>query len=150
DALLLESALLDDPDNARYVFYLAQSYRDAGDHEQALRTYRRRVDMGGWGEEVWVALYQIAQLEEKLEEPWPDVSQSYLAAYQFPSDRPEPLFRIAMHFQAAREFAVSVLFLVRAASLPLPAGNRLFIEKALYEYAIGVELAVASYYVGDH
>jgi glycosyltransferase involved in cell wall biosynthesis len=150
DALLLESALLDEPDNARYVFYLAQSYRDAGDHEQALRTYRRRVDMGGWGEEVWVALYQIAQLEEKLEEPWPDVMQSYLAAYQFRPDRAEPLFRIAMHFQAAREFAVSMLFLSRAANLLLPVGNRLFVEKALYEYAIGVELAVASYYVGDH
>ena len=56
DALLLEQALLKEPDNARYVFYLAQSYRDADDLELALRHYRRRVAMGGWPEEVFSAL----------------------------------------------------------------------------------------------
>ena len=38
DALCLEEALIDDPDNSRYVFYLAQSYRDAGDRNRRCAT----------------------------------------------------------------------------------------------------------------
>ena len=63
DALVLEGGLLDDPNNTRYMFYLAQSYRDAGDFELALRYYKKRVEMGGWSEEIWYSLYQIAQFK---------------------------------------------------------------------------------------
>src|SRR5277367_3008716 len=99
DALVLERALIAEPDNARYVFYLAQSYRDAGDKELAVRHYRRRVDMAGWSEEVWYSLYQIAILYERMEKPWPEVMQAYLAAYEYKPDRAGPLYHIGMHFQ---------------------------------------------------
>src|SRR5262249_13879261 len=41
DAKLLEEALVRDPANARYVFYLAQSLRDAGRLGEARDTYVR-------------------------------------------------------------------------------------------------------------
>jgi glycosyltransferase involved in cell wall biosynthesis len=150
DALLLEAALIDDPDNARSVFYLAQSYRDAGDLEQAVRAYRRRAEMGGWTEEIWFSRYQVAVLEERLGQPWPEVLCDYLAAYQLQPDRAEPLFRIALHHQARNEHAVAHLFLLRAMALPRPPSYRLFVELPVYEYLMAVEYAVAAYYVGDH
>ena len=39
DAAVLEAALAGEPDNARYVFYLAQCYRDAGQLEASLEAY---------------------------------------------------------------------------------------------------------------
>lgn len=150
DALLLESALLDDPGNTRYVFYLAQSYRDAGDYEQAARHYRRRVEMGGWAEEVWFSLYQLAQIAEGTEKPWPEALAAYLAAYQHSPDRAEPLFRIGVHHQAAGEHAVAHLFFSRGMRLPVPAGNRLFVDRNVYDYLLPVEYAVSAFYVGDH
>ncbi len=33
DALVLEEAVKEEPNNSRYVFYLAQSYRDYGDYK---------------------------------------------------------------------------------------------------------------------
>src|SRR5690606_13520574 len=60
DAAVLEQALRDEPGNARYVFYLAQSWRDAGRRDLALQHYRHRADMGGWDEEVWYSLLQCA------------------------------------------------------------------------------------------
>ena len=72
DAILLERALIDEPGEPRYVFYLAQSYRDAGELELAIRSYERRAAMGGWVEEVWYSLYQVAVLKERLERPWPE------------------------------------------------------------------------------
>jgi glycosyltransferase involved in cell wall biosynthesis len=150
DALVLEKALLTEPDNTRYIFYLAQSYRDAGELELAIRHYKRRVDLGGWREEVWVSLYYIAQLLERLEKPWPQVMEAYLAAWQYMPDRAGPLFRIGMHYQAKGSYYLSNLFLSRASAIPVPADNRLFVERALYDFQLPVEHGVAAFYVGDH
>jgi glycosyltransferase involved in cell wall biosynthesis len=150
DALVLEKALLDEPGNTRYVFYLAQSYRDAGDLELALRNYRRRADMGGWTEEVWYSLYQIAQIKERMQNPWPEVMEAYLAAFQFLPDRAGPLYHIAMHYQAKAEYHLSHLYLSRAMQIRPPEPNRLFVERTIYEFQLPLEYAVACYYVGQH
>src|SRR3954447_12775480 len=149
DALELERALLQEPDNTRYVFYLAQSYRDASDFELALRWYRKRVAMGGWNEEVWYSLYQVAQLQERMQAPWPETLESYLAAHQFLPDRAGPLYRIGMHYTARREYQTAHLFLARAAAIPAPAANRLFVERPLYEFQIAAEYAVSAHYAGE-
>ena len=54
-----ERALADEPQNARYAFYLAQSYRDAGQPEKALDAYRKRASILGWEEDAWYPLYEI-------------------------------------------------------------------------------------------
>ena len=150
DALVLEKALLDDPQNTRYVFYLAQSYRDAGDHELALRRYRQRVEMGGWREEVWYSLYQVAFIRERMGHPWPEVLESYLACVQYQPDRAGPLYRIGMHYQGKAEYQISHLFFARAMEVPRPESNRLFVEQTLYDYQLPIEYAVACFYVGRH
>ena len=62
DALIIEKTLLTAPDleqdedlKRRYVFYLAQSYRDGGVYDRALENYERRASMGGWDEEVYIS-----------------------------------------------------------------------------------------------
>src|SRR5260221_809493 len=62
DVQTLERVLRDEPNNARYVFYLAQTYLLIRDFDSALSHYRRRVEMGGRNDEVWISLYQIAQM----------------------------------------------------------------------------------------
>lgn len=46
DAKVLERALLEEPNNSRYVYYLAQSLRDGGDFELAAARYLQRTGMG--------------------------------------------------------------------------------------------------------
>jgi len=150
DALILEKALIDEPSNTRYVFYLAQSYRDSGDLELSQRYYKRRVEMGGWTEEVWYSMYQIAQLRDRMGHAWPEVMESYLAAFQYQPDRAGPLYRIAMHYQGKAEYHVSHLYFSRAMRVPRPAPNRLFVEQALYDFQIPIEYGVACYYAGQH
>jgi glycosyltransferase involved in cell wall biosynthesis len=150
DALRLEQALLEEPGNSRYVFYLAQSYRDAGDFELALRYYRRRVEMGGWKEEVWYSLYQIARVHEQMEAAWEETMGSYLAAWQHTPSRAEPLFRIAMHYQTRQEFPLAHLFLERAIQISPPDAACLFVERSLYDYHMLLEYAVACYYLGQN
>jgi glycosyltransferase involved in cell wall biosynthesis len=150
DVQMLEEALLTEPDNARYVFYLAQSYRDIGDVHAAIRWYRRRLSMGGWFDEVWYSWYQIAMLRERLGAVWPEVLVSYLDAYQYLPDRAEPLYQIAMHYQLVRDFHTARLFFMRAIEVPLPAPNRLFVWKTMYDYLLEMEFAVCCFYTGHH
>jgi glycosyltransferase involved in cell wall biosynthesis len=150
DALLLEKALLEKPDDTRNVFYLAQSYRDAGDLELALRHYKRRADLGGWREEVWFSLYQVAQIRERMDAPWAEVMQDYLVAWQYSPDRAGPLFRVGMHYQAKREYHTAHMFLARAMAVPRPGPERLFVEQTLYDVQLPLEFAVSSFYVGRH
>jgi glycosyltransferase involved in cell wall biosynthesis len=150
DALLLERALLDDPDDARNVFYLAQSYRDAGDLDLAIRHYRRRAAMAGWGDEAWYSLHQVAVLRERRGDPWPEVVADHLAAFQHSPHRAEPLYHVAMHHQRAREFRTAQIFFREALRIPEPAPTRLFVWKPLYDYLLEMEYGVSLYYTGDH
>ncbi|HEX7090575.1 MAG TPA: glycosyltransferase [Longimicrobiales bacterium] len=149
DALLLERALLDEPDNTRYVFYLAQSYRDANEPELAIRHYLRRAELGGWIEEVWYSLYQVAEIKARRGDPWPEVLDAYLTAYQAKPDRAEPLYRIGVHYQKRREYALSHLYFRQAMEIPYPVQDRLFIEAPVYRFLMPLEYGVACYYVGD-
>jgi glycosyltransferase involved in cell wall biosynthesis len=150
DAIVLEQALLEEPENHRYMFYLAQSYRDAGDDELAIRYYRKRIEMGGWTEEVWVAKYQIARAQERMGAPWPEAMESYLAAWQYQPVRAEPLYNIGMHYQVRAQHQTSHIFLSRAMQVPSPGIERLFVERAVYDYLLPLEYAVALFYLGHH
>jgi glycosyltransferase involved in cell wall biosynthesis len=150
DAVTLERALLDEPGNSRYVFYLAQSYRDAGEDDLAIRYYSRRARMGGWDEEVWYSLYQIARLKERLGKPWPEVCESYLAAFSFRPHRAGPLYRIGKHYQAQRQHPVAHLFLSQAIQIPFPESDTLFIERPVYDYLLPAEFAAAACRVGNY
>ena len=150
DALLLEGALLQDPSNARHMFYLAQSYLDAGELQPAQDRYTRRAAMGGWDEEVWSALYQVARIKEMRKLEWPEVLAAYLQTFQFRPARAEPLFRIGIHYQALNEYALAYLFFSQAVSIPLPTADVLFVEASVYHFYLPLEYAVACFYVGRH
>jgi glycosyltransferase involved in cell wall biosynthesis len=73
DADLLLAEVQRNPDDARSVFYLAQSYYDLRDFANARDWYGHRAEMGGWDEEVYVALFRRAQAMSELDAHWPDV-----------------------------------------------------------------------------
>lgn len=149
DALTLERALLDEPNNARYVFYLAQSYRDAREPDLAIRWYRKRAELGGWLEEVWYSLYQIAEIRHQRGDPWPEVLDAYLEAHRAKPDRAGPLYKVGMHYQALQHYTLAHIFLAQAMRIPYPAKDVLFIEQAIYRYLLPLEYAISAYYCGD-
>lgn len=150
DALVLEQALLDQPNNDRYRFYLAQSYRDAGELELAIKHYQKRVEMRGWIEEIWYSLYQVAELRNRLAQDWPVVLDAYLQAFKAKPDRVEPLFKIAMHYQSQQDYQSAFVFFRRAIEIGYPQQDRLFVEKSVYDFLLPMEYAVCAYWVGAH
>ena len=70
DAEVLEREVERDPSDARNVFYLAQSYRDAGVNHRAAQRYLERAEMGVGtnGEEVYISLLEAGRALERLGE----------------------------------------------------------------------------------
>lgn len=149
DARVLEKALKDEPDNARYAFYLAQSYRDAGMLDEAISAYERRAAMGGWAEEVWYSLWQVAQLRARKSGEFARALDGFLRAYQNRPTRAEPLCELARHYRLRGEHALAHLFASRAAEIPKPA-DILFLDHTVYDWRALDELSIASYYAGDY
>jgi tetratricopeptide (TPR) repeat protein len=147
DAQVLREALEKDPGNARYAFYLAQSLRDAGDLKGAQDAYRHRWEMGGWDEERWYALYQVARVTERLGLPVTDVQAAYLLAYQNRPSRAEPLFHLARFHAERNDFALAYLFARPAAELR-PPRDVLFVEDEIYRWRALDEMSVAAAAVG--
>ncbi|KEK24069.1 glycosyltransferase [Bacillus gaemokensis] len=50
----------------RYLFYLAQSYFHLNEFEESIKWYKKRVDAGGWAEEVFYSLLRIGFCYEHL------------------------------------------------------------------------------------
>jgi GR25 family glycosyltransferase involved in LPS biosynthesis len=132
DAALLRAALEADPSDTRSAFYLAQSEQCAGNFRTALEANRRRAGMGGFAEEVFWSLLRAGECLEALGEPWEQVLSAYLAAWEFRPSRAEPLHRLARRARLDGRWALAELFERRARELPLPEGDRLFVEEDIY------------------
>lgn len=150
DIALLLGVLADRPDDPRTVFYLAQSYLDAGDVQAALDAYTRRMELGGWDEEVFYAALQRARCLDRLDRSWEETLTAYLICWQLRPTRAEPLHEIACHYRAADQFDLCHLFAQRAVEIPFPEAERLFVDRAVYDWKARDECAISAFYLGRH
>jgi glycosyltransferase involved in cell wall biosynthesis len=145
DARILEDALRDEPGNARYVFYLGQSYRDSDQLEKAIDAYARRATMGGWEEEVYYSLLQVGVLRARGKREPASIVSAFLNAYQYRPTRAEALVELAAHHRGTHEWALAELFARAALDVPKPK-DILFVDTSVYDWRVFDELAIATYY----
>lgn len=142
DVSVLEGMAKTDVADARAVFYLAQSYTGARQIDKAIETYRRRVAMGGWGEEVFYSLFQIAALREARGDDWREVARAHLEAYAARPTRAESLWALAVLHNDHGEPAVAELYGRAAASMTRP-NDCLLVMESVYEWRAADEWAGA-------
>jgi hypothetical protein len=129
---------------------LAQSYYDLGDYANARDWYARRSEMGGWDEEVYVAVFRMAQAMSQLDMHWPDVQHAYLKAWEFRPTRAEALHAIAYRYRTDERYRMGYLFAERAAQIPLPENDRLFVGGDIYAWRALDEQAICASWLGKH
>jgi hypothetical protein len=149
DAELLEKALIDEPDNSRYMFYLGQSYFDSQQWQKSEDAYYRRAKAGGWPEEVYYSLLRVAMCKAMLDKPWPEIQQAFLDAYNYRPTRAEPLYHIAQIYRQKFNMpALAFLFARAAMDIPFPSSDILFVPDAIYNWGILDEVSSVAAYAG--
>lgn len=146
---LLEEGLKKEPDNARYYFYLAESYRDAGEKAKALEWYQKRVNKGGWAEEVYWSMLQIGHCLRDLGLPKNVVTESYLNAYRFRPHRQETIYYLAALNNEAKDYETAYKFLQLKDSVPKERDS-LFNYDWIEDYGLTFLRSICSYYVGSY
>ncbi|MFE9930343.1 glycosyltransferase [Streptomyces sp. NPDC005533] len=149
DARILEQGLAEEPDNARYAFYLAQSWRDAGEAEKSLAAYDLRADMGGFAEESFCARLYAARIAARIGRPPAEVTDRYLRAHESRPSRAESLGDLARVCRNEGRWPLAYMFARQAVRIPRP-DDVLFVESEWYEWRALDELAVAAYWVGEY
>jgi len=143
DAALLEEALRREPDNARYRFYLAQSYRDAGDRQQALRHYDLRSRMAGWDQESYIAQCEKVRLAILLGTGREWIIPELIKAYRMRPSRAEALWMLAGYCRSRglHEDAYRVARL----GMKIPrTQDWLFVNHAVYQWRLRHEFVLCA------
>lgn len=138
DLALLTEDYLEDPENHRTVFYLAQTYECLGDKEKAIEYYNKRSGMGGWAEEVYISMLRSAKFSDDI--------LGLLAAYSYRPTRLEALYEAAIRMRSAPHAIISLL--KDKINDPVP-DDVLFVSTFIWDFAFKFELAYAYYRVGD-
>lgn len=152
DAALLEKALQHETDPfliARYHFYLAQSYRDSGEHEKSLQHYLQRSRLGYWQEEIYVSLLNAARQKEAQGFGDADIIQSYLDAYEALPSRLEALHDAVRFCRLRGKYQQGYLLAKHALGLAAPTDG-LFIEHWINDYGLLDEFSIVAYWAGHY
>ena len=155
DALIFERAILTTPKEdlpidleRRYVFYMAQSYRDAGMNERSIEAYQRRVDLGGWAEEVYISKYWIARQKQILERSDEEVIDAYLKAWEYRPNRLESLYHLIKFLGSRKRYALA--FALSSVGMKTgPCSDILFVEDDIWKWRMPDEYSVLAYYNGN-
>jgi glycosyltransferase involved in cell wall biosynthesis len=134
DRDLLLAEMERNPDDSRSAFYLAQSYFDLFDFPNSAKWYRRRSEMGGWDEEVFMAMRRLGDSMRENGDPWPQVLDAYLKAWAFRPTRAEPLYLISHYYRNNEQYRLGYFFAERAAKIPLPVEDMLFVLGQVYDW----------------
>lgn len=160
DAEILEAVLKEEPnhpDTARHMYYLGQSYRDAGMEDKAIEAFERRATMGGYQEEAFAGLRYIAEytlVRELQTNDKPDddavarIEHAYMRAYEYRPTRIEPIVDLCDFLNKQQRFARSHMLSKSLLDVPMTKDTWL-VQPDDYNWRLKDLYATAAYYVGD-
>ena len=149
DALTNEDSANYEPENSRYLFYLAQSYFDSKQFDLAKEWYMKRAEAGGWEEEVFYSLFRTAICSSITNEPWEKTMQYFLSAWNYRPVRAEPLYQISRIYRLSGHPRLGYLFAKMAKQIPYPHQDILFLANEVWDWQILDEIGSSAFYVGE-
>lgn len=147
DVRLLEQGLADEPENGRYMFYLAQTYNGVGKLKECIAMYKKRIAIGGWEEELWYSHYMIGKSWLALKNI-PKFEEWMLRAYERRPSRAEPIYQLAKHFRDVSQHHKAYHYTQVGLSIPMTTDS-LFVETDVYSGLFEYEATILLFYIGQ-
>ena len=150
DICLLKHGIEMNPLNGRYYFYLANSYFDTGKYIEAIETYKKRIDINGWEQEIWYSFYKIGLSYKNLNNMNKAILY-WIEGYNYFPKRIENLYEIITYYRNKCKYFAAYLFYKIAENELNNIINKddyLFLHNDIYTYKLSYELSIFGYYVG--
>lgn len=147
DIRLLKEGLEQYPNNDRYTFYLANSYKDSKQYENAIDTYKKRIELKGWIQEVWYSYYCIGLCYKELNQMEKAIFY-WLEGYNHLPERIENLYEIIHYYRNSKKYVLVDIFYNMAIKSrnSINQENQLFLIKDIYEYKMDYEFSITGFY----
>ena len=164
DIRLLKEDLEEMPNDARTHFYLGQTYLCMRDWPNAIATLKRRIEIGGWDEEVYIAKLYLGECYENSGQT-AEAIQAYLDAWQARQHRTEAVLRvIRMYRRQPKSQFLAMMVLEKmfatqfgedfttGVKLGEPSRNHdvLFVNSRDMQHDFWEELAIIGFYTQKH
>jgi hypothetical protein len=145
DIRLLKQGIEEEPNNGRYYFYLANSYFNTGKHEESIQYYKKRIEIGGWFEEVFYSHLNLghAYMTTKQDEL---AIYTWMNGYNNHSVRSETIYEICKYYRIKGMNKIAMAFCMLGKSIPYPKNDTLFIHSDVYDTGFDYELSIIGYY----
>jgi len=146
DIRLLTEEVRDQPNNGRAHFYLAQSYKDGGQVEKAIPLFKRRIEIGGWYEEVWYSHYMLGKCYNMIND---ELNMEFWMnkGFEMHPHRAENLYYLVNYFRVKGQNYKAYHYYLKGKDIPYPKNDMLFIEGDVYDGMFPYENTVLACYV---
>ena len=148
DVVTLERALEDDPENPRYIFYLAQSFRDFGYKIMAEKLYLERFEIEKNTEERYISLLEAAKCRIYRGKNNDKTLNILMKAFCFRPQRLEAAYYIVRYFRQKQLYSMGYNFGKSLLYMPIP-NDYLFIDYDVYNWKFYDEVAVCACWCND-
>jgi len=145
DIRLLKQGIEEEPDNGRYYFYLANSYFNTGRHGESIPYYKRRIELGGWSEEVFYAHLNLGHAYKSTGQDEMAIC-TWMNGYNVHPSRAETIYEIAKYYREKGKTKIGMAFALLGKQIPYPKNDMLFIHNDVYDTGIDYELSILGYY----
>jgi len=143
-----EAVVKGDDLHKRYSFYCANSYRDCGKHEDAIRWYKITLAQDNWAQEKYVSCLYIYQCYEALNQK--EHGFYYLVkAFSYDAERVECFYPLLVHYccEDMNDLAYNYYRMVRM--WPINNDGKLFVETDKAGFFVPYYMIIVADRMGD-
>ena len=145
DIRLLKQGIEEEPTNGRYYFYLANSYFNSGKHQESIPYYKKRIELGGWVEEIFYSYLNLGHAHMKIGQDGEAIF-AWMNGYNHHQTRSETIYEICKYYRERGKNKLAMVFCMLGKEIPYPKNDTLFIHKDVYETGFDYELSILGYY----
>ena len=133
DARMLLDGVKKEPENARYYFYLGQTYMCLNNPQKSIEYYTKSTFFPMAAETHWFSLCMISKqyiLLEKIKE-----AEEYCEmAVVLKPNRSEPLYEMAAYYLSVNNLEKVDEYVKRGVDIPLPERDVIYVDGIIYGY----------------
>ena len=155
DIRLLKGDLEKNENNPRSLFYLANTYFDSGNLDEAIPYYLKRIEVGGWDQELWYSNYRLGEIYKRKGEIQTAVMY-WMEGHSIIPERLENVYKIINQYRVDGKQKLAYTYI----RLIMDSYNKhkenvslrnsyLFMENDVYTHLIDYEIVILSYYNGN-